>query len=67
MEGDRKITLLVNEDGSVQLEVEGVKGKGCTELTADVEKALGTVTSVKKKAEYHQLGKTESKQQIKGG
>jgi hypothetical protein len=67
MEGDRKITMLVNQDGSVQLEVDGVKGSSCTDLTKEVEDALGNVTSRKKKAEYHAISKTETKQQVRGG
>jgi len=39
-----EIEVVVGEDGEVTLHVKGVKGKTCTDLTADVEKALGRVT-----------------------
>lgn len=60
---ERKVTLLIAEDGAVQIDVEGVKGKTCTALTADVEKALGTVKSRTEKAEYHQLSTQETAHQ----
>lgn len=64
---DRKVTLLIEEDGSVQIDVSGVKGKTCTELTADVEKALGVVKNRSCKVEYNQLSVKESAHQhLKG-
>lgn len=64
---ERKVTLIIEENGAVQMDVEGVKGKACTELTADVEDALGVVTKRTKKAEYHQIvSKEAAHQHIKG-
>jgi hypothetical protein len=64
---DRKVTLLIEEDGSVAVEVDGVKGKACTELTAEMEQALGMVTSQDKKAAYHVVGSKEAAhQQLRG-
>jgi len=37
----QEITVLVKPDGSVKLEVRGVKGQKCLALTESIEKALG--------------------------
>ena len=60
---ERKVTLIIDENGAVQIDVEGVKGKTCTDLTADVEDALGTVTNRTKKAEFHQITSKEATHQ----
>jgi len=39
-----EIEVVIDEEGQATLHVKGAKGKTCTELTADVEKALGRVT-----------------------
>jgi hypothetical protein len=38
-----EIEVVVGGDGEVSLHVQGVKGKTCTDLTDEVEKALGRV------------------------
>jgi hypothetical protein len=64
---ERKVTLIIEESGAVQIDVEGVKGKACTELTAEMERALGMVTSQTKKAEYHTVSsKAATHQQLRG-
>lgn len=60
---ERKVTLVIDKNGAVQIDVEGVKGKSCTDLTADVEDALGVVKNRTKKAEYHQLVSKEATHQ----
>jgi hypothetical protein len=50
-----EVKVTVSPDGSTEIEVDGVKGTGCTKYTDAVIKALGgKVTSDKKKAEYHE-------------
>ena len=39
-----EIEVVVGEDGGVTIHVQGTKGKTCTDLTAEVEEALGKVT-----------------------
>ena len=39
-----EIEVIVGEDGQVTLHVQGARGKTCTDLTDEVEKALGKVT-----------------------
>ena len=50
--GDVEVT--VDKDGGISLDVQGVKGKGCENLTRALEKELGNVSSRKHKAGYHQ-------------
>jgi hypothetical protein len=47
------ITVDVDQEGGVQITVEGVAGKSCKDLTADIEKALGKVTNDVKTPEYN--------------
>jgi hypothetical protein len=42
-----EIEIEINEEGAATIHVKGVKGKTCTKLTADLEKALGKVTGRK--------------------
>ena len=51
---EEKILIKISEDGSVSLEVIGVKGKSCVDLTKDLEEALGVVTKRVNKKEFHE-------------
>lgn len=37
----QEIEIFIERDGRVRIEVRGMKGNGCTEVTAPLEKALG--------------------------
>jgi len=37
----QEIEVFIDEDGRVRIEVHGVKGKKCLDLTASLEEALG--------------------------
>jgi hypothetical protein len=39
-----EIEVVIDQDGIATLHVQGMKGKTCTDLTDEVEKALGKVT-----------------------
>lgn len=43
----QEIEIVVEPDGTATVHVKGVKGKGCTDLTAELEKALGKVSARK--------------------
>ncbi|MHB0961105.1 MAG: DUF2997 domain-containing protein [Pirellulaceae bacterium] len=47
-----QITLIIDATGQATLEVNGVQGPQCQELTANVQRLLGTVQSVNRKTEY---------------
>lgn len=53
MQGET-VTVEVDKAGAVTVKVNGVKGGGCKALTADIERALGKVTSDVPTAEMHQ-------------
>lgn len=47
-----QIIVNIDADGEVKVEAQGVSGSGCQQLTAALEKALGTTAGDVKKAEY---------------
>ena len=49
-----EIEIVVSLDGTVTVEVKGVKGSGCTELTRALEEALGEVESRSCKVEFYE-------------
>ena len=49
---DLKITIA--ENGEVQIEVEGIKGSKCLDITEDIEKELGIIVNREKKSEFYQ-------------
>jgi hypothetical protein len=48
------ISVTIDEEGNVHLELKGFKGKGCGDLTKELEEALGMVTASKRTAEYYE-------------
>lgn len=60
------ITLLIPPGGDVNIDVDGMKGKACTDITKSIEEALGgDVTSRKKKPEF--FDKETLKEKVKAG
>lgn len=53
-----EIEFTINEDGSVEIHPKGVKGKKCTELTREIEEALGIVKNVTYSQEYYEQEET---------
>ena len=37
----QEVEVIIDEDGEVKIEVHGVKGTSCLDITADLEAALG--------------------------
>ena len=46
------IKITIDKMGKTKIEVDGVKGASCEELTKGIEKALGSVSSRKQTDEY---------------
>jgi hypothetical protein len=46
-----EIIVTVDKEGNAEIAVNGVSGKSCKEITANLEKALGTVISDKPTSE----------------
>lgn len=51
-----EIVATIAPDGTVKLETHGLKGQACVAETESVEKALGTVKSRTRTAEWYQQG-----------
>ena len=62
----QKINIKIKKDATLEYEVKGVKGKGCTDVTKFIDK-LGKVTEQKKTAEYHQVDTERARNRNTGG
>jgi hypothetical protein len=60
----QEIKLIIGKDGKVNIDVAGVNGPACQNLTKSIETALGKTESVKKKPEFHQQQATGTKQRL---
>jgi hypothetical protein len=50
----REIEITINLDGSVEIDLDGFQGKGCSEITDEFVKALsGDVVKREQKKEYY--------------
>jgi hypothetical protein len=49
-----EIEVVIGPDGAVRLETRGLKGQGCLDETADLERALGRVVRREKTREFWQ-------------
>lgn len=62
----QEIKLIIGKDGKVNIDVAGVKGSACQDLTKSIEKALGRTESVQKKPEFYQQQAASAKQRLGG-
>jgi hypothetical protein len=46
------VEILVDQEGKITFEVQGVKGGSCTELTRELQARMGVVTEQKLKPEH---------------
>lgn len=49
----QEIIIDIDANGDVTVEGRGIEGPECMKLTKEIEAALGTVTQVTKKPEFH--------------
>lgn len=56
-----EITIDIDTQGNVVIGTKGVKGPECKQLTKQLEKDIGTVTSSRKTAEYHERPQVQRK------
>ena len=54
MAKEKFIDITCNEDGTVEIETTGYKGKSCETDISGLMKAVGQVVTTKKKQEYYQ-------------
>ena len=50
----KKITITIDENGAIEMEGHGFKGKACQEKMEALIKSLGVTVSSKKKPEFYQ-------------
>ena len=62
----QEIRLIIGKDGKVNIDVAGVKGSACQDLTKSIETALGRTESVLKKPEFYQQQAASAKQRLGG-
>ena len=56
-----EIEFTVDEDGNVEFDIQGFKGKGCAEVAEQFVKTLGKKLTQKQKAEFHTEAQTKQK------
>ena len=54
----KSIEVIIKTTGEISIEAIGFKGGACAKATEAIERALGIVSTRKKKPEYHQQATT---------
>jgi hypothetical protein len=63
-----EIRIHISCEGKVRLEVDGLLGPACLELTRGLEECLGEVTERKKKQDFHgELLRVSGLEELSGG
>ncbi len=52
--GQREFEISIAADGSVELHVQGIKGRSCLEIVKLFEKVVGEVQSQRQTSEYYE-------------
>ena len=63
----KEIEIVIDQDGNVQVEARGFRGRTCAAATKDFLEALGGSQCEKKKSEWYQTEKTCTRQVVKQG
>jgi hypothetical protein len=50
----QELEISIGPDGAIKIEVKGVKGGKCSDITREIEEELGVVTSREYTSEYYQ-------------
>lgn len=50
----KEIEVIVDTNGEVSIDLDGYKGKGCSQVSESLAKSLGVTLKSNKKCEYHQ-------------
>lgn len=62
-----EITIRIGKDGKVNLNVNGIKGSNCKNITKALEKALGMVVETKNTGEFYEQEQKVDDQEKQGG
>ncbi len=64
----QELEITISDTGEITLNVLGMKGKKCMELTKELEESLGIVRAVEHKVEYYEEEEKETESvEIKDG
>ena len=64
----KEIEVTIDENGKVDIDLNGFHGKGCDEIAKKLAKAMGSIVNIDKKCDfYKQEVQTKTKQKIVGG
>jgi hypothetical protein len=63
----KTIIIDIATDGAVTIDAIGYTGTACTDATAFIEQALGSVQHRNRKPEYHQTTRRHTRQQLRPG
>ena len=56
-----KVKVISNiQTNQIKLEVDGVVGEGCTDLTLAFENAMGSITTTEKKRDFYALNEEQN-------
>ena len=61
----QELEIQIAADGTVTIDVQGMKGSSCLDLTKDIEEALGLVLDREKKSSFYEQ-EDQSKIRIQG-
>ncbi len=61
-----EIKIIISKSGQVTIDVEGIKGSGCKNLTKAMEKAFGMTIKDKKKSDYYDEQDVSDNQSVGG-
>ena len=55
----KEIECIIEEDGTIKIDLLGYKGKGCAQVVDQIAKSLGIKIEEKTKAEFYQAETTQ--------
>lgn len=62
---DKKITITINENGSMDLKTDGFKGEACVNELEEILEDLALINSLKKTDDYYQKIDVQNKNTVR--
>ena len=64
---EERITITINEDGSLNVKTDGIKGEACLDEVNALLDEISNIKDIKKTDEYNQKINTQQQKMKKGG
>lgn len=64
---EERITITINEDGSLNVKTDGIKGEACLDEVNALLDEISNIKDIKKTDEYNQKINTQQQKMQKGG